>query len=69
MRLDWQRVQSSFIRRGALQGSRPPYILRLHLKTGYYSYRVPAGIFEKLLASQSHGTYYNNNIRGKYPRV
>ncbi len=67
--LVWTTVRSSFIRRIALQGSRAPYILRLHLKSGYYAYRVPGGIFERLIAAPSKGTFYGMYIKGKFPRV
>ena len=71
MRTEWVAVQSTCIRRVALEGKRAPYLLRLHLVGGtYLAYRLPTpAVYDKMLTAPSKGKYYNSVIKGKFPRA
>lgn len=43
--------------------------LRLEFRTGaaYFYFGVPPAVHQDLLATPSKGTYFNRNIRGRFP--
>jgi hypothetical protein len=44
-------------------------ILELHFHSGaiYRYFKVPAEVFQDLLTAQSKGTYFNRQIRDRFP--
>lgn len=61
---------SSCVRRLRLDGRRPPFVLTVHLGSGYYRYRCPsADLFLAFLAAPSKGRFYGAFVRGKLERV
>ncbi len=47
----------------------PTRLLQLEFRTGpvYHYFEVPSQIFEGLMQATSKGTYFNRDIRGRFP--
>jgi hypothetical protein len=66
---DWIPIQSR-----ALLAARYSFagrLLQIAFRTGrFYQYEgVPSGVFDALMAADSKGTYFNQNIRDRFPFI
>ncbi len=45
------------------------YVLGIKFTSGrfYHYFEVPRSIYERLLHASSHGTYFNDEIKDRYP--
>jgi hypothetical protein len=44
-------------------------VLQLNFRSGaiYYYFGVPVGVYQDLMAADSKGSYFNQNIRNRFP--
>jgi hypothetical protein len=59
-------LNSSALRGVAYDPFTAQMLIWFHDRGPYTFYRVPRVIFEGLLDASSHGSYYHQNIRGRY---
>ncbi len=65
--MKWVAVESSFIGAVAYQGDEEVLWLRFHNDRTYLFRQVPEQTYEKLLAAESKGRFFNSQIKDTFP--
>jgi hypothetical protein len=63
------RVESSTLSTLAYDSAREILQLEFRSRAIYHYYGVPAAVHEALLAAPSKGSYFNREIRGRFPFI
>lgn len=60
-------VESSMLASVAYHAPHRLLCLEFRTRAIYYYFGVPPAVHQRLLAAPSKGTYFNRNIRGRFP--
>jgi len=63
---EWIKVESSSLMRVRYEVVDETLGTEFHDGSVYEYQRVPAHVYDSLMMASSKGTYYNENVRGKY---
>lgn len=66
MHVHWSPVSSSVIARARYDAETSSLDITFQSGKIYRYARVPAGVYEDLLAANSKGTFFNDQIRGRF---
>jgi KTSC domain len=62
-----KHLESSVIESVAFDEEKNILDVRLHSGRTYRYFMVPKDVYEGLLRAESHGAYFNTNIRNRFP--
>jgi len=65
--LDWQPIESKLLAAAAYDSPRRRLYLRFHSGEAYCYFTFPAEQYQEFLNADSHGRYFLNHIRNRFP--